>query len=75
MAIKTLTLPLLLNLAYRIGVFYAATKIIPSLYQSASYPLITPPKLLNQVHVKFQLLPYQPSHHRQHQPYWINIPN
>lgn len=44
MAIKTLTLPLLLNLAYRIGVFYAATKIIPSLYQSASYPLITPPK-------------------------------
>ena len=44
MAIKTLTLPLLLNLAYRIGVFYAATKIIPSLYQSVSYPLVTPPK-------------------------------
>lgn len=44
MAIQTLTLPLLLNLAYRIGVFYAATKIIPSLYQSISYPSVTPPK-------------------------------
>lgn len=44
MAIQNLTLPLLLNLAYRIGVFYAATKIIPSLYKS-SYPNITsPPK-------------------------------
>ncbi|KAI5962353.1 uncharacterized protein KGF55_003429 [Candida pseudojiufengensis] len=44
MAIHNLTLPLLLNLAYRIGVFYAATKIIPSLYQSVSYPTVTPPK-------------------------------
>ncbi|KAI3406051.2 hypothetical protein KGF56_001270 [Candida oxycetoniae] len=38
MAMQNLTLPLLLNLAYRIGVFYAATKIIPSLYKSVSYP-------------------------------------
>ncbi|CAK9437030.1 uncharacterized protein LODBEIA_P14920 [Lodderomyces beijingensis] len=44
MAIQNLTLALLLNLAYRIGVFYAATKIIPSLYQSVSYPSVTPPK-------------------------------
>lgn len=44
MAINTLPLPLLLNLAYRIGVFYAATKIIPSLYHDASYPFNTPPR-------------------------------
>ncbi|CAK7896570.1 hypothetical protein CAAN1_04S06414 [[Candida] anglica] len=44
MATQKLTLPLLLNLAYRIGVFYAATKIIPSLYHSASYPTSTPPR-------------------------------
>lgn len=43
MAIQKLTLPLLLNLAYRIGVFYAATKIIPLLYQNAAYPN-TPPR-------------------------------
>ncbi|MCH0628958.1 hypothetical protein JNB11_03145 [Kocuria palustris] len=34
-AIEKLTVPLMVNFAYRIGVFYAATKIIPSLYQSA----------------------------------------
>ncbi|CAI5756054.1 unnamed protein product [Candida verbasci] len=46
MSIKNLTLPLILNLAYRIGVFYAATKIIPSLYQSSSTTSYTssPPK-------------------------------
>lgn len=33
-AVLTLSLPLLFNLAYRIGVFYAATKIIPQLYYS-----------------------------------------
>ncbi|KAL6454629.1 ICE2 Protein ICE2 [Candida maltosa Xu316] len=46
MTIQTLTIPLLVNLAYRIGVFYAATKIIPSLYQAVSYPssVSTPPK-------------------------------
>lgn len=44
MAMQKLTLPLLLNLAYRIGVFYAATKIIPSLYHGASYPLVSPPR-------------------------------
>ncbi|KAK6464394.1 ICE2-domain-containing protein [Scheffersomyces coipomensis] len=43
MAIQRLTLPLLLNLAYRIGVFYAATKIIPSLYNNVSYPTTPPP--------------------------------
>ncbi|KAK6456392.1 ICE2-domain-containing protein [Scheffersomyces xylosifermentans] len=48
MAIQKLTLPLLLNLAYRIGVFYAATKIIPSLYHNASYPS-TPPRTPPQV--------------------------
>ncbi|CCG23161.1 Ice2 protein [Candida orthopsilosis Co 90-125] len=41
-AIQKLPLSLLLNLAYRIGVFYAATKIIPSLYKSVSYPSTTP---------------------------------
>lgn len=45
MATQKLTLPLLLNLAYRIGVFFAATKIIPSLYHGASYPSVhTPPR-------------------------------
>ncbi|KAG7660378.1 uncharacterized protein J8A68_006112 [[Candida] subhashii] len=44
MASQKLTLPLLLNFAYRIGVFYAATKIIPSLYQAATFGAITPPK-------------------------------
>ncbi|KAK6202941.1 ICE2-domain-containing protein [Scheffersomyces amazonensis] len=49
MAIHRLTLPLLLNLAYRIGVFYAATKIIPSLYNNVSYPINTPPRTPNQL--------------------------
>merc|ERR1712227_1089767 len=40
-ALQKLPLSLLLNLAYRIGVFYAATKIIPSLYKSVSYPSTT----------------------------------
>lgn len=44
MAIQKLTVPLLLNLAYRIGVFYAATKIIPSLYYNSSYPTGSPPR-------------------------------
>lgn len=45
MATQKLTLPLLLNLAYRIGVFFAATKIIPSLYHGATYPSMnTPPR-------------------------------
>ncbi|ODV81226.1 ICE2-domain-containing protein [Suhomyces tanzawaensis NRRL Y-17324] len=44
MAIHKLTLPILLNLAYRIGVFYAATKIIPSLYHNSAYPTISPPR-------------------------------
>lgn len=44
MAIHKLTLPLLLNLAYRIGVFYAATKIIPSLYYNSSHPTVSPPR-------------------------------
>lgn len=34
-AIHTLTIPLIVSLSYRIGVFYAATKIIPSLYHNA----------------------------------------
>lgn len=49
MAIEKLTLPLLLNLAYRIGVFYAATKIIPSLYHGANYPTFSPPRTPPQV--------------------------
>lgn len=41
-----LTVPLLVNLAYRIGVFYAATKIIPSLYHGLPYsPPRTPMRL------------------------------
>lgn len=40
-AVQKLTLPLLINLAYRIGVFYAATKIIPSLYHGLPY---SPPR-------------------------------
>lgn len=36
-ALQKLTLPLLVNLAYRTGVFYAATKIIPSLYHALPY--------------------------------------
>lgn len=40
-ALHKLTLPLLINLAYRIGVFYAATKIIPSLYHGLPY---SPPR-------------------------------
>lgn len=48
MSIHKLPLPLLLNLAYRIGVFYAATKIIPSLYHDASYPFNTPPRTPSQ---------------------------
>ncbi|EGW33995.1 uncharacterized protein SPAPADRAFT_59403 [Spathaspora passalidarum NRRL Y-27907] len=44
MAILKLPFPLFLKLAYRIGVFYAATKIIPTLYHSAAYPSVTPPK-------------------------------
>lgn len=43
---EKLTLPLVVNLAYRIGVFYAATKIIPSLYHRLPYsPPRTPPHL------------------------------
>lgn len=49
MAIQKLTLPLLLNLAYRIGVFYAATKIIPSLYHGANYPTFSPPRTPPQI--------------------------
>lgn len=42
-AVHKLTLPLLVNLAYRIGVFYAATKIIPSLYHTLPHsPARTP---------------------------------
>ncbi|CUM67494.1 uncharacterized protein PRCAT00005191001 [Priceomyces carsonii] len=48
MAIQKLTLPLLLNLAYRIGVFYAATKIIPSLYHGVIYPSLSPPRTPSQ---------------------------
>ncbi|RLV91052.1 Protein ICE2 [Spathaspora sp. JA1] len=44
MATFKLPFPLFLKLAYRIGVFYAATKIIPNLYQSAAYPSVSPPK-------------------------------
>lgn len=40
-ALQQLTLPLLFNLAYRIGVFYAATKIIPLLYHGLPY---SPPR-------------------------------
>lgn len=40
-AVQKLTLPVLINLAYRIGVFYAATKIIPSLYHGLPY---SPPR-------------------------------
>lgn len=40
-AIHTLTIPLIINLSYRTGVFYAATKIIPSLYHNAH---ATPPR-------------------------------
>lgn len=42
MAIHNLTLPLLIDLAYRIGVFYAATKIIPSLYDVVPSTSISP---------------------------------
>lgn len=43
---EKLTLPLVVNLAYRIGVFYAATKIIPSLYHRLPYsPPRTPPHI------------------------------
>lgn len=43
---EKLTLPLVVNLAYRIGVFYAATKIIPSLYHRLPYsPPRTPPHM------------------------------
>lgn len=49
-AIHKLTLPLLINLAYRIGVFYAATKIIPSIYHGLPYlPPRTPQARLRQV--------------------------
>ncbi|KAJ8145341.1 hypothetical protein OXX80_005833 [Metschnikowia pulcherrima] len=40
-AVQKLTLPVIINLAYRIGVFYAATKIIPSLYHGLPY---SPPR-------------------------------
>ncbi|OBA21087.1 ICE2-domain-containing protein, partial [Metschnikowia bicuspidata var. bicuspidata NRRL YB-4993] len=40
-AVQKLTLPVLINLAYRIGVFYAATKIIPSVYHGLPY---SPPR-------------------------------
>lgn len=36
-ATDKLTVPLMVQFLYRIGVFYAATKIIPSLYQSTAY--------------------------------------
>lgn len=36
-AIQKLSLPLIFNLAYRIGVFYAATKIIPLLYHGIPF--------------------------------------
>lgn len=48
MSIQKLPLPLLLNLAYRIGVFYAATKIIPALYHEATYPFSSPPRTPSQ---------------------------
>lgn len=46
-SVQKLTPPLLTNLAYRIGVFYAATKIIPSLNHNLppSSPPITPPQI------------------------------
>lgn len=49
MAIQKLTLPLILNLAYRVGVFYAATKIIPSLYHGANHPTLSPPRTPPQI--------------------------
>lgn len=48
-AIQKLTLPLMLNLAYRLGVFYAATKIIPALYHGANYPSLSPPRTPPQI--------------------------
>lgn len=36
-ALQKLTMPLLVNLAYRTGVFFAATKIIPNLYHALPY--------------------------------------
>lgn len=41
-SLQKLTLPLLINLAYRTGVFYAATKIVPSLYHG--FPSYSPPR-------------------------------
>lgn len=37
LALQKLTMPLVVNLAYRTGVFYAATKIIPLLYHALPY--------------------------------------
>jgi hypothetical protein len=43
-SLQKLTVPLLLSLAYRLSVFYAATKIIPSLYYGSMYPTFSPPR-------------------------------
>ncbi|WPK24190.1 hypothetical protein PUMCH_001455 [Australozyma saopauloensis] len=49
-AIQVLSLTLIFNLAYRIGVFYAATKIIPLLYQGLPFlPPRTPQVVSRQV--------------------------
>lgn len=44
LSLQKLTIPLLLSLAYRLAVFYAATKIIPSLYYGSMYPSFSPPR-------------------------------
>lgn len=50
LAIQKLSLPLIFNLAYRIGVFYAATKIIPLLYHGLPFlPPRTPQVVSRQV--------------------------
>lgn len=44
LSLRKLTLSLLVSLAYRLSVFYAATKIIPSLYYGSMYPSFSPPR-------------------------------
>lgn len=63
-AVLKLTLPLLFNLAYRIGVFYAATKIIPLLYHTLPHlPARTPQRSTHLLSTSIAaLLQDQPSH-------------
>lgn len=44
MSVRKLPVPVLFNFSYRIGVFFAGTKIIPALYHSTLYPSTSPPR-------------------------------